>query len=735
MARPGNQERPARHSHIPQDDWQGEPRSGQGIPPLAPNPTGAAPNGSMDRNRPVPVPIKHQARPENAPQGHPRFVKRSRSVSEGEFLRESPSPSLSSQNREDLPQKADFNQTAVSPPRQSQASQLRQFGDRWRRRLLNWKTLLIFSFIACGGSAALALAYIFQLPGLPNCPAVFWPLASASMRFECARIAASKQTANDLLEAIVLVDGLPADHAMREEANRLVELWSQEVLKIAEESFQAGKLQEAIDAAQKIPARVTAHKLVEERLKRWQTIWAEAEQAYQNAEAAIKKRQWRQSFQFAIDLLSVDNRYWQTTKYDELTTRINTARLDGNKLYEAERLADDGGLANLLEAVKLAEQIRPESDIYQLAQEKIKGFGIKMLTLAEETLERRNLQEAIAIANKIPKAANLEEEVKDFTILANAQSQAWQDTVVNLETAISQAQRIQPKHPLYKKAQQWITRWQYSIAGLAQLERARLLIQARGGSLEAAIAAASLISPANPRYREAQTQIQSWQAEIQVSQDRPILDQAEQLALSADVASLQAAINQATQVTSGRALYKEAQGKIQQWTSQIQQIQDQPYLDQARAYADAGNLRTAIKIAEQIRSGRSLYNEAQTAAAPWRKQIQAEAYQAQAESDLAQAQRTLQDARQMASTGLPASLANAIQLANQINRPAALRSEATAAVNEWSLVLLQLAQQQATSNPTAAIAIAQRIPSGTTAYSEAQTQIETWRRMIPVPVQ
>ncbi|MBM0744192.1 chromosome segregation ATPase [Phormidium sp. CLA17] len=717
MARRGNSERPARQTSRPKEEWQGEPRSaGQSIPPLTPHGTGAVPSKSAgDRSTPVmPVPVHSVKTGETSP-------RRQRSPL--------------SPNRKDPAQTASSNKDAVPLVRRSQGSQLRQFSDRWRRRLLNWKTLLIFSFIACGGSAALALAYIFQLPGLPNCPAVFWPLASASMRFECARIAASKQTAKDLLEAITLVDGLPADHAMREEANRLVELWSQEVLKLAEESFQAGKLKEAIDAARKIPARVTAHQLVEEQIKRWQTIWAAAEKAYQTAEAAMKKRQWRQAFQSAIELLNLDNRYWQTTKYDELTNRINTARIDGNKLYEAERLADDGGLANLLEAVKLAEQIRPESDIYPLAQAKIKGFGRKMLALAEETLERKNLQEAIAIVNKIPKNAKLEEEIKDFTILANAQSQAWLDTVVNLEAAISQAQRIQPKRPLYKKAQQWITRWQYSITGLAQLERARLLVQARGGNLEAAIAAASLISPSNPRYREAQTQIQSWQSEIQVAQDRPVLDQAEQLALPADVASLQAAINQATQITSGRALYKEAQGRIQQWTSQIQQIQDQPYLDQARAYADAGNLRTAIKIIEQIRSGRSLYNEAQTAAAPWRKQIQAEVDQAQAQSDLAQAQRTLQEARQIASVGLPASLANAIQLANQINRPAALRSEAATAVNEWSLQLLQLAQQQATSNPAAAIAIAQRIPSGTPAHLEAQTQIATWQKMIPVPIQ
>lgn len=154
--------------------------------------------------------------------------------------------------------------------------------------LLNWKFLLVSSLLVCGASGGLAVAYLLQLPGLPNCPAVFWPLASASMRFECARIAASKQTAKDLLEAIALVDSLPNDHPLREEADRMVELWSKNVLDLAEDLFNNGKLDEAIAAARKIPAKASSAKLVDDRVRQWQATWKKAEEVYRNAEADRK---------------------------------------------------------------------------------------------------------------------------------------------------------------------------------------------------------------------------------------------------------------------------------------------------------------------------------------------------------------------------------------------------------------------------------------------------------------
>ncbi len=597
------------------------------------------------------------------------------------------------------------------------------------RLFTNWKFIVSMAFVTTLGAAALAMAYIFQLPGLPNCPAVFWPLASASMRFECARIAASKETAKDLLEAIALVDSLPPDHAMRTEANRLVELWSQEVLKLAEQSFQQGKLEEAIAAAQQIPAKVTAHKLVEDRIKRWQTIWAKAETAYRKAESALRQRNWKLAFEHAVDLLNIDNRYWQTTRYDELNNRINVTREDGNKLYKAEWLADQGGLNNLQQAVKLAKEIRRESYVYDLAQTKIQGFGRKMMELAQASLQRHNLQDALAILDKIPDEAKLEQEVKDLSILANAESQSWQDSVPGLEAAIVQAQRIRPGRPLYPKAQHQIARWQYEIEGLAQIERARSLAQeGNPQSYVAAITAASQVSASNPRYGQAQKQIQQWRAEIQTLEDQPVLDQADQFASSGEIAGLQAAVAQANQIAQGRSLYSSAQARVRKWTRDIQRTQDQPLLDQARSYAFAGNLSAAISTAEQIRPGRALYDDAQADLAKWRGQIQAQVAQVQAQNAQAQAQRNLQEARQAASVGNPAAIANAIRIATQVPTSGSVQTEIDTAVNEWSWQLLTIAKEQAYLNPAAAIAIVQRIPPRAEAYAEAQAQIAAWKK-------
>lgn len=579
-------------------------------------------------------------------------------------------------------------------------------------------------------AGALATAFIFQLPGLPNCPAVFWPLASASMRFECARIAASKQTADDLLEAIALVDGLPPDHAMRAEADRMIELWSQEVLKLAEELFQKGKLQDAIGAARKIPAKVTAYRLVEERVNRWQTIWAKAEGIYHKVEAALRKRDWREAFHTATRLLDIDNRFWQTTQYDDLNRRINTARDEGNKLYKAENLADAGGLENILAAMKLAEEIPQGSYVYDLAQQKIQGFGRKLIELAQASLDRRNLQEALEIVNKIPKNASLEQQIKDFTVLANAQSQTWQDTVIGLEEAITQAQRLRPDRPLYKKAQQMITRWQYEIEGLAQLERARAMAQGNTvDSLMMAISTASQVSTSNPRWDEAQKQIQQWRSQAETIQDQPLLDQADQYASAGDLNSLQAAIAQASQISSGRSLYSQAQSRIRQWTNQIETAQDQPYLDQAQAYASAGNIRAAITTAAQIRPGRALYDMAQKDVAQWQSQIQAEETRVKTQLAEGQAQQTLQEARQLASPGNPTALANAVRMVSQISNAGAVQTEVNTAINEWSWQLLTIAKEQAAGlNVSGAIAIAQTIPSRAEAYKEAQSQIEVWKK-------
>jgi len=51
-------------------------------------------------------------------------------------------------------------------------------------------------------------------------------------------------------------------------------------LELADEEFQAGKLQEAIAIASRFP-RYSAAQLVEQRISGWQSLWSEAEAIYQ----------------------------------------------------------------------------------------------------------------------------------------------------------------------------------------------------------------------------------------------------------------------------------------------------------------------------------------------------------------------------------------------------------------------------------------------------------------------
>ncbi|MDK2410838.1 chromosome segregation ATPase [Aphanizomenon sp. PH219] len=588
---------------------------------------------------------------------------------------------------------------------------------RWTKNWVVWAAVLT---LIPGSMGFLALSMLFKLPTAPNCPQIFWPLASASVRLHCAQLAASKQTINDLLQAITLVKQLPENHPLRGEINRLLEEWSRDVLRLADESFQAGNLEEAIATARKIPTDVKVSELVEEQIQKWQTIWSKAEGIYQEAEKELRQRHWQSAFMLTARLLRVNNKYWASTKYDQLNNIIVTAREDGDKLYKAENLANNRNLDSLLKAIKLAETIKPDSYLYQKAQELISGFARKMLKLAQAKMKERNADQALEIARQIPPIPELQAEVDDFMVLGEAQRSAFIGTTAGLETAISQAQQIDASRDIYNEAQQLIARWQLEIQDVSRLEKARnLASQGTVNDLTAAISEVQLIPGNNPRATEARQEIGRWRGQVESIEDRPYLDRAEQIAINEDVISLQTAIAELNQIRSGRALYPEAKKKIRLWTAKIERIQDQPYLDQARALADSGNLTTAISEAQKIASsGRALSSEAQSSIDTWQDQIRAK--------------ESWQKAKQVAVTGTPEALMQAIQLANRVSSRNTLRLDVNIAIDQWSQQLLQIARSQSEIDVAKAIDTANLIPSGSSAYTDAQEQIRTWRQfMIP----
>ncbi|MFM6199703.1 MAG: chromosome segregation ATPase, partial [Dolichospermum sp.] len=187
---------------------------------------------------------------------------------------------------------------------------------------------------------------------------------------------------------------------------------------------------------------------------------------------------------------------------------IVTAREDGDKLYKAENLAKNQGLDNLLQAIKLAKTIKPESYLYQKAQELITGFARKMLQLAQGKMKERDADTALEIAAKIPPIPELQAEVDDFIVLGEAKRSAFIGTVAGLETAISQAQQIDASRENYNEAQQLIANWQLEIEDVSRLEKARnLASQGTVSDLTAAISEVQLIKSGNPRAQEARQEM------------------------------------------------------------------------------------------------------------------------------------------------------------------------------------------------------------------------------------
>jgi len=616
-------------------------------------------------------------------------------------------------SRHSPPQDWATSEVPLPPPSNEPRERRRRFAKTWQF----WAALIV---LISGGVGFTAVALLLKLPAVPNCPATFWPTASASMRLYCAQVAANKQTAQNLLEAIALVDSLPKDHPLRPEIDRHIEEWSLDILKIGDEKFEAGQLSEAIAIARRIPASVSAYKLVEQHIEGWQTIWSKAEALYEKAEQELRQSNWNQAFREAVRLTYVDNKYWATTKYDELVNQIQLGREASAKLDKAYQLSKSGTVADILAAIKQAEQISPSSYAYKEAQDLIAECGNKLLKLAQNRLERRNWKGVLEIANNLPASVKLPEVKSDLIDLGNAMSRAQSGTIPDLEDAIATAQKLGAERPLYDQGQQLINRWQREIEDVGRLERARTF--ANSGltdDLKTAIAEAQQIPSGNPRYQEARSQVGRWTRQVETIEDQPYLDRATQIASFGGVASLQEAIQEASRIAPGRILYRQAQNKIGEWTSSIQRIQDQPYLDQARNFANAGNLSAAITAAQQIQSGRALYTEAQSDIRSWQTEIQG--------------QQRLQEAYQTATPGTPDAIATAIRVARQVPTASKVRGDARVAVNRWSNQLLAMANDRSSYNITEALAIAKLIPSGTEAYEAAQQAIQAWQKSLEPP--
>jgi soluble cytochrome b562 len=351
-----------------------------------------------------------------------------------------------------------------------------------------------------------------------------------------ARYIAGFQTAEDFVRAIDLVRQLnPSTHA-RKVGETEVAKWSRELLKIAKGLADEERYDRALALAKWVPAD---------------------SEVYAESQDFIK---------------------------------LNTAK---SLIQEDSQMGDKLGdrLFAFLEAKAVASEIEADSPLYAQAQENVSTW---------------------------------EQSLEDLVTLQLASAVSSLQQPLALKMAIDQASTIGKERPRRIHAQTLIAQWRQQMQAI---EDRRHLAAARAiaasdniEGFKAAIATARQVELGRPLRVEAQTEIAHWTNQIEKIEDRPILAKAENLAKAG---KLEEAIAVAKQIESGRALYSDAQAQIDEWVAEVQIAQDRPILDRAKALAAEGRLGEAIDTAAQIGYGRALYYDAQSAIGQWSAQLDA----------------------------------------------------------------------------------------------------------------
>ena len=594
------------------------------------------------------------------------------------------------------------------------------FWSRYQHRF-TWKVWAALFVVVFGSVGFLATWQLLNMQKSPNCPKIFWPIASASLRLYCAQLSADSRTVEGLLAAIALVEALPEDHPLRSQVNQQVEEWAQDILNLAEKDYQAGNLEQAIAKARQIPNNMAVAAIIEERIAKWQGTWTEGNDILSKLEENLRASNWNQSFRLAVDLLNLNNEYWATVKYNEAIAKITVAREDSSKLDNAFNLFARGGLDNWLKVIEEARKIQASSYAYQEAEKLIGKTEDKLKEYAERLIERKQWQALQDLANQTPKDLKIKEDVTDWSVLSAAALDAETGTVEGLEAGILGLEQIDPSRPLHQRTLAMRERWQLQVQDLKILSEARDLAQA--GTIEqysAAIAKAGEVPRNNPLWSQAQQEIGSWNRQIQVIEDRPILERAQEIALPGDINSLSNAIIQARAIANNRALYRDAQREIGGWQARIERMEDQPILDQAQALANLKDYSTAIETANQIPPGRALSAEASQNIRRWRRELRAG--------------QNLQQANQLAAMGTAEGLTRAIALVTNISTKTDAGVQRSELLERWSYQLLSLATDLANNGRyLEAIRLAESVSPESTAYSSARSQIQGWRNILQPP--
>ncbi len=477
-----------------------------------------------------------------------------------------------------------------------------------------------------------ALAWLTRIPPLPDCEDVTAASADGD-RLICAQSALRSGSAKNLIQAVQLSANYAPTHPLYGETQPVLVESSERLLEKATEKMHEGDLDKATEWAGQIPLDTPLRDTAQSKMWDWQEEWKQGQSLENAIEQAIAARDWIAAGNDLQQLKLLSSDYWVGQRHNELQQKKQLEETAWSQIEQARGLANTGNPDNIGQALVIAQRINLTSQAWHEAEEDIDRWSQNLLLYSFQRWELGDVEGAIAAVQKVPPDPNLAPEAQDLIKFSHATrlaEQAQQEEsgylqLFKLMEAIRAADKIPGNSSFYQTAQQSKQAWQAELEDLRTLQFASNVASLRQSwAYDYAADIAWSVELERPRRLQAQTLIAHWQDEIERLEDRPFLIRARTFARKATIPALEAAIAEARNVALGRALRIDAQTLIADWLDQIEVIQDQPILNEANQLASADQLREAIAVAQQIQDDRALHAQAQAMIKDWTRTIQIE---------------------------------------------------------------------------------------------------------------
>ena len=477
-----------------------------------------------------------------------------------------------------------------------------------------------------------AMAWLTRIPPLPDCDDVTAASADGD-RLICAQTALRAGSAKNLIQAVQLTANFSETHPFYAETQPVLVESSERLFKKATEKMHEGDLTTAADWAGQIPLNTPLRERAQAEIWNWRQEWKQGQEVENSIEQAIAARDWAAADNGLQQLKLLSSDYWLGQRHGELLQAKQREATAWTQIEQARGLANTGDPENIGQALVLAQRINLTSKAWNEAQEDIDRWSQNLLLYSFQRWELGDVKGAIAAVQKVPPDPQLAPEAQDLIQYSHATrlaDQAQQETpgylqLFQLMEAIRAAEKISADSTFYQTARQSIQTWRAELEDLRTLKFASNVASLRQGwTYDYATQLAWMVDLERPRRLQAQTLIAHWEDEVERIEDRPFLIRANTLARKGTIPALQAAIAEARNVALGRALRLNAQTDIAAWLDQIEVIQDQPILNEANQLATDDQLREAIAKAAEIQDDRVLYDQAQVMINDWTRTLQIE---------------------------------------------------------------------------------------------------------------